>query len=43
MMISVHIKDSVLTTESSTNIIDLKPKLTKVITFSIKNVYVLYF
>ena len=29
MMISVYLKDSVLTTQSSTNIIDLKPEITK--------------
>ena len=44
MMLSVYSKDSVLTTQSSTNIINLKPeKKVKIRIFSLKNVCVLYF
>ena len=42
MMILVYLKDSVLTTPSSSNIIDLKPKITKIRIFSMKNVCALY-
>ena len=38
MMISVYLKNSVLTAQSSTNIFDLKPKITKISIFSMKNV-----
>ena len=43
MMVSVYLKDSDLTTQSSTNIVDLKPKMTKVRTIFMKNVCVFYF
>ena len=42
MMISVYLKNIVLTTQSSTNIIDLKSKITNIRIFSIKNVCLLY-
>ena len=41
-MISVYLKDSVLTTRLSTSIIDLKRKITKIRILSTKNVCVLY-
>ena len=43
MMISVYLKDSVLTTQSSTNIVDLKPKMEKLKISSMKNVCDLFF
>ena len=43
MMMSVYLKDSVLTTQTSTNINDLKPEITKIRIFSMKNLCVLYF